>query len=89
MEYLIISRTRSGLGPEDYAELARRAKDFYGALPTGLVLKANWAEAGDGGRTVALLATETPEQIEAIQAPFRDYVDMEVIPLVSVEGFRD
>jgi hypothetical protein len=89
MDYLIISRTRSGLSAEEYAELAQRAKAFYAALPPGLTLKANWAEAGGEGRTLALVATDDATQIDAIQAPFREFVDMEVIALSEVEGFRD
>jgi hypothetical protein len=88
MDYLIISRTRPGLTPDDYGELARRAKAFYGALPAGMTLKGNWAESG-GSRTLALLAADDPRLIEAIQAPFRDLVEMEVIPLDAVDGFRD
>jgi len=88
MQYLIINHTRSDLSPDAYAELAKRARDFYGNIPEGLVLQGNWSEHG-GSRTIALLETDDPAMVEAIQAPFRDFVDMEVIPLVAVEGFRD
>ena len=88
MQYLIINRTRSGLSPDAYAELANRAKAFYSNIPEGLVLQGNWTEHG-GSRTIALLETENPAMVEAIQTPFREFVDIEVIPLVAVEGFRD
>lgn len=86
--YLIINRTRPDLSPDDYAELARRAKDFFGAVPDGIALRGNWAEAG-GGRTIALIEADDESRVEATQAPFRDYVDMEVIGLIDVEGWRD
>jgi hypothetical protein len=88
VQYLIINRTRSGLSADAYAELANRAKAFYSNIPEGLVLQGNWSEH-EGSRTIALLETDDPAVVEAIQAPFRDFVDMEVIPLVAVEGFRD
>lgn len=88
MQYLIINRTRPGLTADDYAELARRAKAFYADVPAGLTLQGNWAEEGGQFRTIALLETEDEALIEAVQAPFRDYVEMDVIPLLAVEGFR-
>jgi hypothetical protein len=88
MQYLIINSTHSDLSPDAYAELANRAKAFYSNIPEGLVLQGNWSEHA-GSRTIALLETENPTLVEAIQAPFREFVDIEVIPLVAVEGFRD
>ncbi len=88
MLYLIISRTRSGLSEDDMKQLADAAKNFYGNIPAGLALTGNWAET-NGARTFALLETENPDLLENIQAPFRPFVDMEVISLVNVEGWRD
>lgn len=88
MLYLIINRTRPDLAPEDYAELANRAKAFYADVPEGVTLRGNWSEAG-GGRTIALIEAEDESLVDAIQEPFRDFVDMEVIGLIDVDGWRD
>jgi hypothetical protein len=88
MLYLIISRTRAGLEPADMERLAELAKAFYASVPEGLTLKENWTEEG-GGRTVAMVETDDARLVEQIQAPFKPYVDMDVIPLVSIPGWRD
>jgi hypothetical protein len=49
------------------------------------VLHKDWA-ANDGSRTFALLETEDPALLEEIQAPFRPYVDMELVPVTPVTG---
>ncbi|WP_434735729.1 DUF3303 domain-containing protein, partial [Accumulibacter sp.] len=46
----------------------------------------DWA-ANDGSRTFALLETEDPALLEKIQAPFRPYVDMELVPVTPVTGW--
>jgi len=88
MLYLIISRTHAGLDSTDMERLAELAKAFYASIPEGLTLKENWTEDG-GGRTVALVETDDASLVEQIQAPFKPYVDMEVMPLVSIPGWRD
>lgn len=87
MFYMLINRTRPGLGAADYRRLGELAQAFYGSPPEGLVLHGDWA-AHDGSRTFALLETDDPELLERVQAPFRPYVDMELVPVTPVSGWR-
>lgn len=87
MLYMLINVTRSGLSAEDYAELGRRANAFYGEVPAGIRLLGDWS-ANDRSRTFALLETDDPNLLEAIQRPFRDYVHIEIIPVTAVGSWR-
>lgn len=88
MLYLVISRTRPDLTDAELVQLAERAKHFYGNVPQDLMLHGNWAEE-EGGRTFALLETDSPRLLERVQAPFRAFVDIEVIPLIPISGWED
>lgn len=87
MLYMLINRTRTNLSPADYEVLGQLARGFYDNIPPGLVLHNDWA-ANDGSRTFALLETNNPELLEQIQVPFRPYVEMELIPVTLVTGWR-
>ena len=87
MFYMLISRTRPNLTAEDYTRLGQAAQGFYDNVPTGLKLHGDWA-AQDGSRTFSVLETDDPALLEQIQAPFRDYVDMELLPVTPVSGWR-
>ena len=50
-------------------------------------MHGDWA-ANDRSRTFALLETENPALLEKIQAPFRAYVQMEVVPVTPVTGWN-
>lgn len=86
MLYMLINRTRPGLSREDYEHLGRLAQSFYDDMPAGLTLHGDWA-ALDGSRTFALLETDDPALLERVQAPFRPYVDMELLPVAPVSGW--
>jgi Protein of unknown function (DUF3303) len=86
MLYMLINRTRPNLTAEDYARLGQMAQGFYHSIPAGLTLHGDWT-AQDGSRTFALLETDDPELLERIQAPFRPYVDMELLPVTRVSGW--
>lgn len=86
MLYMLISRTRPGLSAEDFAHLGKLAQGFYDGIPAGLVLHDDWA-ANDGSRTFALLETADPALLEQIQAPFRAYVEMELVAVTPVKGW--
>ncbi|MBK7675277.1 DUF3303 family protein [Accumulibacter sp.] len=86
MFYMLINRTRPGLTADDFAQLGKLAQGFYDGIPPGLVLHNDWA-ANDGSRTFALLETDDPALLEQIQAPFRPYVDMELVPVTPVTGW--
>jgi hypothetical protein len=87
MLYMLINATRTGLSAADYAELGSRANAFYANVPDGLRLHGDWS-ANDRSRTFALIETDDPKLLEAIQAPFRDYVDIEVVPVAAVSNWR-
>lgn len=87
MLYMLINRTRSGLDPDQFAELARRATEFYASPPAGIVLRGDWS-ARDGSRSFALVEVETAEALERVQAPFREFVDIESVAVEAVSGWR-
>ncbi|MBK9326530.1 MAG: DUF3303 family protein [Thiobacillaceae bacterium] len=87
MFYMLISRTRPNLTAEDFTRLGQAAQGFYDNVPAGLKLHGDWA-AQDGSRTFSVLETDDPALLEQIQAPFRDYVDMELLPVTPVSGWR-
>lgn len=86
MLYMLISRTRPDLSPEDYAELGRMAQQFYESPTSGFTLLGDWA-ANDGSRTFALVEADTPERVDEVQAPFRKFVDIEIVPVSRVKGW--
>jgi hypothetical protein len=86
MLFMVINRTRQDLGPEDYQRLGELAQGFYDAVPPGLTLHGDWA-AEDGSRTFALIEADDAARLEAVQAPFRAFVDMEVVPVAPVGGW--
>jgi hypothetical protein len=86
MLYMIINRTRAGLTESDMEALGRIAQAFYDHVPPGVELHGDWT-ALDYSCTFALLETDSPDLLETIQAPFRDYVDMEAVPVMPVTGW--
>lgn len=86
MLYMIVNRTRKDLGPEEYAEVARLAREFYDNVPSGLTLHGDWA-AADGSCTFALMEADDIELLHRVQAPFRPYVQMELVPVHRVTGW--
>jgi hypothetical protein len=86
MHFLVINRTRHDLTPEQYAELGRLAQTFYSQPPAGVTLHGDWATL-DASCTYAFLECASREQLDAVQAPFRPFVDMEVIPVRPLSGW--
>lgn len=86
MLFMIVNLTRTDLSQEEMSELGRLASAFYEKMPSGITLHGDWA-AADGSRTFALLEADDPALIEQIQAPFRPYVDMEVIPVERIKSW--
>jgi hypothetical protein len=86
MLFMIVNRTRKDLGQEEMSELVRLASGFYDSIPEEITLLGDWA-ATDKSRTFALLEAPDQAQVEQIQAPFRPYVDMEVVPVERVMGW--
>jgi len=86
MLYMLINRTRTDLSGEEFSQLAQLAQEFYDHVPEGIVLHGDWA-AKDGSCTFALIEAESPELLEQVQAPFRSYVDIEIVPVTPVKGW--
>jgi len=87
MLFILVNKTRSNLSPEEFRELGELAKAFYSNIPESVTLHADWA-ALDHSRTFALLEADDQGAIEAIQAPFRPYVDIEIIPVRRLSGWE-
>jgi len=86
MLYMLINRTRRDLSAEQYQELGQKAQAFYDNIPDGVRLVGDWS-AEDRSCTFALLEADDASQLEAIQAPFRGFVDIETVPVTAVSGW--
>lgn len=87
MLFMLINRTRTNLTPEQYRELGRRAQAFYDRIPDGVTLHGDWT-AEDGSCTFALLEAANADQLDALQAPFRDFVDIQTVPVRRADGWN-
>jgi hypothetical protein len=87
MLFMLINRTRSDLSSEEFQKLGELAKAFYANIPNSVTLHADWA-ALDQSRTFALMETEKQSAIEEIQAPFRRYVHIEIVPVREINGWE-
>ncbi len=86
MLFMLINRTRTDLTEEEFRALGELAKAFYANIPEGVTLHADWA-ALDQSRTFALMEADDGAAIEAIQAPFRPYVDIDIVPVREIGGW--
>ena len=86
MLYLIVNHTRKDLTEEQFAELGQLAQAFYENVPDGMTLRGDWG-ALDGSGTFSLIETEDRDLLDRVQAPFHDYVEMEVIPVAPLSGW--
>jgi hypothetical protein len=86
MLILLINRTRPSLTPEQYGQLAERAKAFYANVPEGVGIRGEWA-AADYSRNFSLLEAPDVATVERMAAPFREFVDVEVIPVNEIKGW--
>ena len=87
MLFMLVSRTRTDLSAEEFSHLADLAKDFYANIPEGVTLHSDWG-ALDGSRTYALIEAGDESLIENIQAPFRPYVDIEIVAVRKLSGWE-
>jgi muconolactone delta-isomerase len=86
MLYFLINRTRAGLTPEQYGRLAELAKAFYAGIPPGVSIRGEWA-AADYSRNFSLLDAPDLASVELMAAPFRDYVDVDIVPVTATTGW--
>lgn len=87
MLFILINKTRRDLSSEEFQKLGEMAKAFYANIPDNVTLHADWA-ALDQSRTFALMEADTQSAIEEIQAPFRPYVDIEIVPVRRISGWE-
>jgi len=87
MLFMLINRTHPDLTADEFRQLGELAKDFYADIPQGVILHADWG-ALDQSRTFALIEAEDQGAIEAVQAPFRPYVDIEIVPVREIGGWE-
>ena len=86
MLIFLINRTKSGLTPEQYGRLADLAKAFYAAVPPGVSIRGEWA-AADYSRNFSLLEAPDAATVEQMARPFREFVDVDVVPVHATTGW--
>jgi hypothetical protein len=86
MLIFLINRTKQGLTQEQYGALAERAKAFYAKVPPGVSLRGEWS-AADYSRNFTLLEAPDTATVEKMAAPFREFVDVDVIPVNEIKGW--
>lgn len=87
MLFLLTSRTRPGLSQEQYEALAALAREFYANIPAGIKLRGNWV-AADGSQSFALLEADDLPTVDALYAPFRPYVDTDIVAVNEIDGWQ-
>ena len=87
MLFMLVNRTRRDLSQEEFMKLGELAKDFYANIPEHVVLHQDWA-ALDQSCTFALMEADEQNAIDEIQAPFKPYVDIDVIPVREISGWQ-
>lgn len=77
MRYIVISRQRPNLSPEETARLYAAANQFYTGMPAGVKLEADYILAD---RTGSYSVVDVPDRatMDAIMAPFEGLVNAEV-----------
>jgi hypothetical protein len=86
MLVFLINRTRPELTPEQYSRLAELAKAFYADVPPGVSLRGEWA-AADYSRNFSLLEAPDVATVERMAAPFREFVDVDIVPVNATAGW--
>jgi len=86
MLFLLTSRTRPGLGAEQYGQLAALAKSFYASIPADVTIRGEWA-AVDRSVNYSLLEAPDIDVVRRIQAPFAPFADTTIVPVNSITGW--
>jgi hypothetical protein len=86
MLFLLTNRTRPDLTAEQYGQLAALAKQFYASIPASVTLRGEWA-AVDQSHNYTLLEAPDLETVQRMQAPFADFTDTVIVPVVSISGW--
>jgi hypothetical protein len=86
MLFLLTNRTRPSLTPAQYGELALLAKKFYSSIPADVTIRGEWA-ATDQSHNYTLLEAPDLETVQRMQAPFANFTDTVIVPVVSISGW--
>jgi hypothetical protein len=86
MLFLLTSRTRPGLGAEQYGQLAALAKSFYASIPGDVTIRGEWA-AVDRSANYSLVEASDIDAVRRIQAPFAPFTDTTIVPVNSITGW--
>ena len=86
MLFMLVNRTRTDLSKDEFMKLGELAKAFYANIPDGVTLHTDWA-ALDQSCTFALMEADEQSLIEEIQAPFKPYVDIDIVPVREIGGW--
>lgn len=86
MLIFLINRNRPGLSREQFAQLGELAKAFYANVPPGVAIAGEWA-AADYSRNFSLLEAPDVATVERMAAPFREFVDVEIVPVNAIKGW--
>jgi len=86
MLFLLTSRTRPGLGAEQFAQLAALAKSFYASIPADVAIRGEWA-AVDRSANYSLLEAPDIDAVRRIQAPFAAFTETTIVPVNSITGW--
>lgn len=86
MLFMLTNRTRAGLTPQQFSELAALAKAFYAQVPPGVALRGEWA-ATDHSCNFSLVEAPDLATVQQMQAPFEPYTDSVIVPVVSISGW--
>lgn len=86
MLFMLTNRTRAGLTPQQFGELATLAKAFYAQVPAGVTLRGEWA-AADHSCNFSLVEAPDLVTVQRMQAPFEPYTDSVIVPVVAITGW--
>lgn len=86
MLFLLTSRIRQGLGPEEYGQLAVLAKSFYASIPADVTIRGEWA-AVDRSANYSLLEAPDIETVRRVQAPFTPFTETLIVPVHAIQGW--
>ena len=87
MLFMLTNRTRPNLTPDQYTELAARAKTFYASVPADVKIHGEWA-AMDHSHNYTLLEAPNLETVQRIQAPFESFTDTTIVAVAAISGWR-
>lgn len=86
MLFMLTNRTRTGLAPDDYVQLASLAKQFYASIPPDVNIRGEWA-AADRSHNYTLLEAPDIEVVRRIHEPFERFTETAIVPVTAIKGW--